>query len=174
MRGVDDWTAFFDLVQKKGVEVDPKSMDENQKYLALQAPFVSIDSDSGPMNPAVSTYAHPRTFGTFPRILAKYVREEKILRLEDAIRKMTSLPAAQLRLMNRGRISPGMCADIVLFNPDEVQDTATFEKPMSYAVGMEYVLVGGRVVIDHGEPTGVLAGVLIRANRLVTFPREGR
>jgi N-acyl-D-amino-acid deacylase len=174
IRGVDDWTAFFDLVQKKGVEVDPKSMDENQKYLALQAPFVSIGSDSGPMNPAVSTYAHPRTFGTFPRILAKYVREEKILRLEDAIRKMTSLPAAQLRLMNRGRISPGMCADIVLFNPDKVQDTATFEKPMSYAIGMEYVLVGGRVVIDHGEPTGVLAGVLIRANRLVTFPREDR
>jgi N-acyl-D-amino-acid deacylase len=172
MRGDDDWDTFFDLVQKNGVEVDPKSMDENQKNLALQAPFVSIDSDSGPMNPGVSTYAHPRTFGTFPRILAKYVREEKVITLENAIREMTSLPANQLRLLNRGRICPGMSADIVLFDPDKVQDTATFEKPMSYAIGMEYVLVNGKVVIDRGEATGVLAGVLIRANRQPGLPRE--
>jgi N-acyl-D-amino-acid deacylase len=167
MRGVDDWNAFFDLVQTNGVEVNPKSMDENQKRLALQAPFVSIDSDSGPTNPAVSTYAHPRTFGTFPRVLAKYVREEKVIPLEDAVREMTSLPAEQLHLLNRGRISLGTSADIVVFDPDKVRDTATFEKPMSYAVGMEYVLVNGKLAVDHGEPTGVLAGVLIRANQQV-------
>jgi len=165
MRGEDDWNTFFYLVQKNRVEVDPKSMDENQKNLALQAPFISIDSDSGPMNPAVATYAHPRTFGTFPRILAKYVREEKIIRLENAIREMTSLPADQLRLLKRGRISPGMSADIVLFDPNTIQDKATFEKPMSYSIGMEYVLVNGKVAIDRGEPTGVLGGVLIRADK---------
>jgi N-acyl-D-amino-acid deacylase len=165
LRGTDEWSTFFDLVQMNGVDVDPKNMDEHQKILALQAPFVSIDSDSGPMNPAVSTYAHPRTFGTFPRILAKYVREEKVIGLENAIREMTSLPADQLRLLNRGRISPGMSADLVLFNPEKVQDTATFEKPMSYAIGMEYVFVNGKVAIEHDTPTGVLAGVLIRAKK---------
>jgi len=165
LRGTDDWTTFFDLVQMNGVDVDPKSMNEEQKNLALQAPFVSIDSDSGPMNPAVSTYAHPRTFGTFPRILAKYVREEKVITLENAVREMTSLPANQLRLLNRGRIAPGMAADLVVFDPQKIQDTATFEKPMSYATGMDYVLVNGKVAIEQDKATGVLAGVLIRANK---------
>ena len=163
MRGVDVWDAFFDLVQKNGVDVDPKSMDENQKALALRADFVSIDSDAEPMDPAVSSYAHPRTFGTFPRVLAKYVREEKVITLPNAIREMTSLPADQLHIRNRGRISPGMVADLVLFDPAKVQDTATFEKPMSYAEGMEYVLVNGQVVIEKNKATGVLAGKLIKA-----------
>jgi len=164
LRGKDEWDTFFDLVQMNGVDVDPKSMNEEQKNLALQAPFVSIDSDSGPMNPAVSHFAHPRTFGTFPRILAKYVREEKIITLENAVREMTSLPANQLRLLNRGRIAPGMAADLVLFDPAKVQDTATFEKPMQYAVGMEFVFVNGKAAIDRGKATGVLGGALIRRN----------
>ena len=88
-----------------------------------------------------------------------------MISLENAIREMTSLPADQLRLLNRGRISPGMSADIVLFDPEKVQDTATFEKLMSYAVGMEYVLVNGKLAIEHGAPTGVLAGVLIRGDK---------
>jgi N-acyl-D-aspartate/D-glutamate deacylase len=163
MRGVDVWDAFFDLVQKNGVDVDPKSMDENQKGLALRADFVSIDSDAEPMDPAVSSYAHPRTFGTFPRVLAKYVRQEKVITLPNAIREMTSLPADQLHIRNRGRISLGMAADLVLFDPAKVQDTATFEKPMSYAEGMEYVLVNGQVAIEKNKSTGVLAGKLIKA-----------
>jgi N-acyl-D-amino-acid deacylase len=165
IRVQNTWDTFFDLVQKGPVEVDPKTMDENQKELALKSRFVSISSDSGPMNPTVSTYAHPRTFGTFARILAKYVREEGIIDLEDAIREMTSLAANQLRLLNRGRIGIGMAADVVLFDSKLVKDTATFERPMSYAIGMEYVLVNGQLVIDHGDPTGVTAGVVIRANK---------
>jgi len=163
--GIDVWNVFFDLVQQDGVDVDPKSMDENQKQEALRAPFVSIDSDAEPMNPATSTYAHPRTFGTFPRILAKYVREEKVITLENAIREMTSLPANQLRLWNRGRISPGMAADLVLFDPAKVTDTATFAKPLSYAAGIDFVLINGQVVIDQGQPTGALAGTVVRSNR---------
>jgi len=162
MRGIDAWDAFFDLVQLNGVDVDPKSMDENQKQQALQAPFVSIDSDAEPMNPAVATYAHPRTFGTFPRVLAKYVRQEKVITLENAIREMTSLPATQLKLWNRGRISPGMMADLVLFDPTKIADTATFAKPLSYATGVDFVLVNGQVEIDSGRSTGTLAGTILR------------
>ena len=165
LRGIDVWDVFFDLVKQDGVDVDPKSMDENQKQEALRAPFVSIDSDAEPMNPETSTYAHPRTFGTFPRILAKYVREERVITLENAIREMTSLPANQLRLWNRGRISPGMAADLVLFDPAKVTDTATFAKPLSYATGIDFVLINGQVVIDQGQPTGALAGTVIRSNR---------
>jgi N-acyl-D-amino-acid deacylase len=165
LRGADVWDTFFYLVQQGGVDVDPKSMDENQKQQALRAPFVSIGSDAEPMNPAISTFAHPRTFGTFPRILAKYVREEKVISLESAIREMTSLPANQLKLWNRGRIAPGLAADLVSFDPAKVADTATFAKPLSYAIGMEYVFVNGQLAIDKGQPTGVLAGKVILANR---------
>lgn len=162
MRGINAWDTFFDLVQLNGVDVDPKSMDENQKQQALRAPFVSIDSDAEPMNPAIATYAHPRTFGTFPRVLAKYVREEKVITLENAVREMTSLPANQLKLWNRGRISPGMAADLVLFDPAKITDTATFAKPLSYAVGVDFVFVNGQLAIDAGKPTGTLAGTVIR------------
>lgn len=165
LRGGDVWDTFFDLVQMDGVDVDPKTMNEEQKYEALRTDFVSIDSDSEPMNPAVSTFAHPRTFGTFSRILAKYVREDQVITLENAVREMTSLPANQLHIRNRGRIGIGMAADLALFDPVKVQDTATFEKPMSYALGMEYVLVNGQVAIARGQPTGVLAGQLLRANQ---------
>lgn len=163
LRNADVWDTFFYLVQQGGVDVDPKSMNEEQKQQALRAPFVSIGSDAEPMNPATSTYAHPRTFGTFPRILAKYVREEKVVSLETAIREMTSLPANQLHLWNRGRIAPGSAADLVLFDPAKVADTATFAKPLSYAVGMEYVFVNGKLAIDKNQPTGTLAGIVIRA-----------
>jgi N-acyl-D-aspartate/D-glutamate deacylase len=165
LRNANVWSTFFDLVQLGGVDVDPKSMDEDQKRAALRAQFVSIGSDAEPMNPSTSTYAHPRTFGTFPRVLAKYVREEKVISLESAIREMTSLPANQLKLRNRGRISPGMAADLVLFDPEKITDTATFEKPLSYALGADFVLVNGQVAIDHGQATNVLAGKVLRSNR---------
>jgi N-acyl-D-amino-acid deacylase len=165
LRNADVWDTFFYLVQQGGVDVDPKSMNEEQKQQALRAPFVSIGSDAEPMNPLTSTYAHPRTFGTFPRILAKYVREENVISPETAIREMTSLPANQLHLWNRGRIAPGLAADLVLFDPAKVADTATFEKPLSYSAGMEYVFINGQLAIDKGQPTGVLAGKVLRANR---------
>jgi N-acyl-D-aspartate/D-glutamate deacylase len=93
------------------------------------------------------------------------VREEKVISLENAIREMTSLPANQLKMWNRGRIAPRLVADLVLFDPAKIADTATFASPLSYSVGVEYVLVNGQLAIDKGQPTGTLAGKVIRANR---------
>lgn len=126
MRGVDSWTAFFDLVQNGDVSVNPRSMNEEQKWEALRTEWVSVCTDAEPINIATATSAHPRAFGSFVRILAKYVREEKIVSLEAAVRKMSSLPANRLKLYDRGRIAPGMAADLLVFEPERVQDTATF------------------------------------------------
>ena len=119
--GTEPWDAFFDLVQAGGVSVNPQSMNEEQKWQALRAEFVMIDTDASPTNPATTASAHPRAFGAFPRVIAKYVIEDGILSLEDAVRRMTSLAARRLGLADRGLIAPGMAADLVIFDPDEVQ-----------------------------------------------------
>jgi N-acyl-D-aspartate/D-glutamate deacylase len=162
MSGRDPWTTFFDLVQSGDVSVNPKSMNEEQKHLALRAEFISFCTDSEPIDIAHATNAHPRAFGSFPRVLAKYVREEKIITLEMAIRKMTSLPANRLKLYDRGRIAPGMAADLVVFDQSTIQDTATFTKPLSFPTGISYVLVNGKIAVDHGQATGELAGRVLR------------
>lgn len=161
----DVWETFFNLVQQGGVEVAPESMNEEQKREALRAPFVAIETDSQPANPATTESSHPRAFGSFPRVLAKYVRKEKVLTLEDAIRRMTSLPANRMGLYDRGRIAPNMAADLVLFDPDKIQDTATFTKPLSYATGVEYLIVNGDLVIDQGRLTGRKPGKVLRHRR---------
>jgi N-acyl-D-aspartate/D-glutamate deacylase len=164
MRGADVWDVFFDLAAEGGVEVNPRSMDEEQKRLALRAPFVSLCTDAPPVNPRTATGAHPRAFGSFARVLAKYVREERVIPLEDAIRKMSSLPARRLRLYDRGVIAPGMAADLVVFDPAKVEDLATFAAPLRYAEGFEYVLVNGVPVIDGGKATPAAPGRALRAD----------
>lgn len=163
-RGVDPWTAFFDLLaQGQGdVDVAPESMDEAQKRLALRAPYVAIDNDQRPTDPAAVRSAHPRAFGTFPRILAKYVRDEHVISLEEAIRKMSSLPANILGLHDRGRIAPGMIADLVLFDPARVQDHATYTKPLVYSTGIDEVIINGRLVLDGGRVIDYRAGRVLR------------
>ena len=167
--GVDSWQMFFDLVEQggtlNGVEVAPKSMNEEQKMQALRAPFVAIDTDAFPTNPSAVDAAHPRAFGTFPRVLAKYVREEGIISLEEAIRKMTSLPANRLRLFDRGRISPGMVADLVIFDPNKIQDNATFTDPLLYSEGIDYSIINGVMVLEEGRYTDARPGRLLRAAR---------
>jgi N-acyl-D-amino-acid deacylase len=164
MRGSDEWSAFFDLVQTDSVDVNPKSMNEEQKYLALRTPWVSVDTDAPPTDLHTATYSHPRAFGAFVRVLAKYVRDEKILSLESAVRQMSSLPANFLHLYDRGRIAPGMAADLLVFDPDTVQDTATFAKPLSFPTGMPYVIVNGKVAVDDGRFTAINAGSVLRHN----------
>lgn len=162
MRGQDAWETFFDLVALMSVSVNPKSMNEEQKYLAMRSEFLSFCTDAAPANPENTTGVHPRAFGTFPRILATYVREDRIISLEMAIRKMTSLPANRLGLYDRGRIAPGMAADLVIFDPATIQDLATFQKPLLYPKGIDYVIVNGKVVVEGENWTKVMAGRVLK------------
>jgi N-acyl-D-amino-acid deacylase len=140
-------------------------MSEPDVVLALKQPWVSIDNDSQGTSPEGllgEEHPHPRAYGTFPRILRKYVREEKQLSLPDAIRKFTALPAQRMRLTDRGVLKKGMWADVVVFNPETITDKATFENPNQLSVGMDDVLVNGVPVIDGGKMTGALPGKVLR------------
>jgi N-acyl-D-aspartate/D-glutamate deacylase len=159
--GTDEWETFFELV-KAGTSVAPQSMNDGQKRAALSEPWVAVETDTAPANPETSKSTHPRAFGAFPRVLAKYVRENRWLSLEDAIRRMTSLPANILGIRDRGLLLPGMAADIAVFDETRVTDTATFAKPMQYAKGIDYLLVNGDVVIDDGRNTGARPGKVLR------------
>ncbi|MGY8986226.1 MAG: N-acyl-D-amino-acid deacylase family protein [Sphingomonadales bacterium] len=140
-------------------------MSEEDVKTFMAEPWVSIGSDAG----AASNFGqidglglpHPRSYGTFPRIIAKYVREDEVLTLPDAIRKMTSWPAERMRMNDRGVIREGMWADVVIFDYDNIEDTATWEKPVETPKGIPYVLVNGEVVIDNGKHTGALPGHVI-------------
>jgi dihydroorotase/N-acyl-D-amino-acid deacylase len=140
-------------------------MSEPDVALALQQPWVSVDNDSSGTSPEGllgEEHPHPRAYGTFPRILRKYVREEKKLTLEEAIRKFSALPAQRVRLADRGVLKQGMWADVVVFDPDTIRDLATFDNPNQLSQGMEYVLVNGVAVIEEGKMTGKLPGRVLR------------
>jgi dihydroorotase/N-acyl-D-amino-acid deacylase len=140
-------------------------MSEPDVVLALQQPWVSLDNDSSGASPEGilgQEHPHPRAYGTFPRILRKYVREEHKLTLEDAIRKFSALPAQRLRLEGRGVLRAGMWADVVIFDPSSVKDLATFDNPNQLSEGMNFVLVNGVPVIDQGKMTGSLPGKVLR------------
>jgi N-acyl-D-amino-acid deacylase len=163
----DPMDALFDLlIQDDGfTAVAVFGMSEPDVTLALQQPWVSINNDSsGASTEGIlgQEHPHPRAYGTFPHILRKYVREEKKLSLEDAIRKFSALPAQRMRLADRGVLKEGMWADVVVFDPATVHDLATFENPNQLSEGMEYVLVNGEPVIDSGKMTGKLPGKVLR------------
>src|ERR1700740_865814 len=133
--------------------------------LALQQPGVAVDNDSEGTSPEGilgQAHPHPRAYGTFPRVLSKYVREEKVLYLEDAIRKFSALPAQRMRLTDRGVLKAGMWADVVVFDPATVRDRATFDNPNQLSEGMECVLVNGVPVIDQGKMSNALPGKVLR------------
>jgi dihydroorotase/N-acyl-D-amino-acid deacylase len=159
--------ALCDLLikDKAFTEVAVFGMSEPDVVLALKQPWVSIDNDSqgtGPDGLLGQEHPHPRAYGTFPRILRKYVREEHALTLEDAIRKFTALPAQRMRFADRGVLKQGLAADVVIFDPDTIKDLATFENPNQLSQGMEYVLVNGVPVIAQGKMTGALPGHVLR------------
>ena len=140
-------------------------MSELDMRAAMQAPFVSFCTDSGSRatdGPLAGSKSHPRGWGSYPRILGRYVREEKLLSLETAIHKMTGAPAARVGLRDRGLIRQGMFADITIFDPAKVIDRATFESPNQYPIGIEYVLVNGTISVDKGQRSSALAGRAIR------------
>ena len=159
--------ALFDLLieDQAYTYVAVFGMSEDDVALAMQQPWVSVCNDSEGASPEGllgQEHPHPRAYGTFPRILRKYVREEKKLSLEDAIRKFSALPAQRMRLTDRGVLKAGMWADVVVFDPATIKDMATFAEPNQLSRGMEYVLVNGVPVIDQGKMTGASPGKVLR------------
>jgi N-acyl-D-amino-acid deacylase len=165
--GKDPIDALFDLLieDQAFTEVAVFGMSEPDVALALQQPWVSVDNDSSGASPEGllgQEHPHPRAYGTFPRILRKYVREEKKLSLEEVIRKFSALPAQRMRFTDRGVLKQGMWADVVVFDPGSIRDQATFENPNQLSQGMNYVFVNGVPVIDQGKMTGALPGKVVR------------
>ncbi|MGB4840015.1 MAG: D-aminoacylase [Saprospiraceae bacterium] len=157
----------MDLVIQDGSRVGTiyflMNEDNVKKQIAL--PWMSFGSDaesSAPEGVFLKSNTHPRAYGNFSRLLGKYVRDEKVIPLEEAIHKLTNLPATNLKIKNRGLIKAGYFSDIVVFNPKEIQDHATFEKPHQYATGMKHVFVNGIQVLKDGEHTGALPGQVVR------------
>jgi N-acyl-D-amino-acid deacylase len=166
-RGTDPKDTLFDILVEDGARttVAVFAMSESDIVLAAVQPWVSFCNDSEGTSPEGllgKEFPHPRAYGTFPRVLRKYVREERRMRLEEAIRKFTSLPASRLRLNDRGVLKAGMWADIVVFDPEQIMDMATFAAPKQLSVGMQWVLVNGVPVIADGISTNALPGRVLR------------
>jgi N-acyl-D-amino-acid deacylase len=162
--GKDPADAAWDLVAQGHDRVMAiyHMMGEQDIETALRFPWTSIGSDAGAVAqigvPDETGLPHPRSFGNFPRVIARYVKERHVLTLPEAIRKMTGWPATRLRLANRGTITVGNWADVTIFDYDKLEDRATYEKPMEFPTGIEWVLVNGVVTMDHGHHTGAKAG----------------
>jgi N-acyl-D-amino-acid deacylase len=161
--GID---VLFDLLENNGGSVPTvyfHHSEEDMRY-ALKQPFTSVGSDGTAVKtegPLANGNPHPRYYGTFPRILGRYVREEKVITLEEAIRKMTSANAAKAFQYDRGLLRPGQWADVAVFNANTIIDHATYEKPHQYATGVEYLLVNGQVVLEHDRHTGARPGTIL-------------
>jgi len=163
----DPLDAVFDLILADHGQTGAIyfMMSEDDMRAAMKSPLVSFCTDSGSRatdGPLAGSKSHPRGWGSYPRILGRYVRDEKLLTLETAIHKMSGAPAARVGLKERGLIREGMYADITVFDPAKVIDTATFESPNQYPTGIEYVLVNGKISVDKGQRTGVLGGRVLR------------
>ncbi len=162
-RGTTPEDVAIDLVISDSTRVGTvyflMTEDNVRKQIAL--PWMAFDSDAGSMAPEgenLNSNPHPRAYGNFARLLGKYVRDEKVISLEEAIRRLTSFPADNLNIVGRGRLQVGHFADIAVFDPDTIQDHATFEEPHQLATGMHHVFVNGGHVLKHGEHTGVMSG----------------
>jgi dihydroorotase/N-acyl-D-amino-acid deacylase len=166
-RGTDPKDTLFDILVEDRAQtyVAVFAMSEPDIALAAVQPWVSFCNDSEGTSPdglLGTEFPHPRAYGTFPRVLRKYVREERRIRLEEAIRKFTSLPASRLRLNDRGVLKAGLWADIVVFDPEQITDKATFSAPKQLSVGMQWVLINGVPVIADGVATNALPGRVLR------------
>jgi N-acyl-D-aspartate/D-glutamate deacylase len=165
--GKDEVDAAWDLVLDGQGRVTAiyHMMSEEDVRTGLRFPWVSIGSDAGAaLNPGTidqTGLPHPRSYGTHPRIIAKYVRDDGVLTLADAIRKMTSWPATRMKLASRGSLKEGNWADVVVFDYDRIQDQATWAEPVRFPIGIEYVLVNGQLVVDGGQHTGAKPGMVL-------------
>jgi N-acyl-D-amino-acid deacylase len=167
LRGEHPADTAMNLVIEDDSRVDAVYflMTEENVRKQIPLPWVSFGSDAASIaaeGPALNTHPHPRTYGNFARLLGKYVREEKLISLEEAVRRLTSLPASNLKIKDRGLLKPGYFADVAVFDPAKIQDHATFENPHQYATGMVHVFVNGTQVLRNGEHTGATPGRVVR------------
>ncbi|MCH1572125.1 MAG: amidohydrolase family protein [Longimicrobiales bacterium] len=164
-RDVEGEVATADLIleidQAGGCGAIFHSFDEDDVQTLMQSEFGMIGSDGSLVHFGRAS-PHPRGYGTFPRVLGRYVRDLGVLSLEEAVRRMTSAPAERLGFDERGRIEVGMVADLVVFDPETVTDRATFDEPHQYPGGIPHVFVAGQAVVRAGEVTGALPGVILR------------
>ncbi|HEU4643623.1 MAG TPA: D-aminoacylase [Gemmatimonadaceae bacterium] len=162
MRHEDPYDAAYDILIADHGETSAIyfTMSEDDVRMAMRQPWVAVGQDAGAVTPDSSGHGrgHPRGFGTFPRILGRYVRQDSVLRLEQAVRKMTSLAAQRVGLDERGVLKRGMYADVVVFDPATVIDRATYQEPELFSTGVRWVAVNGVLVLDEGRPTGALPG----------------
>ena len=167
MKEKDIWDALWKLILEEdgtpGMIIF--SMDERDIRRIMQSPYQMVGTDAGsvsPKGPFSRGKPHPRHYGTYPRILGKYVREEGVISLEEAIRKMSGFPAQRFGILDRGLIRPGMYADVTVINPNKVIDKATFEDPHQFPEGIPYVAVNGKIAVDNSKSTKILAGRTLR------------
>jgi len=166
IHGKDPDETVIDLVMKDKSTIAAVYYQQSEDNIRkiIQQPYVSFGSDGASMSD-VKVFAdwgtHPRAYGTFARVLGRYVRDEKLFPMEEAIRKLTSLPASNLKIQNRGKLTVGYFADLAIFDPDSIQDHATFDDPKQYATGMVHVFVNGTPVLKHGEHTGAFPGRIV-------------
>jgi N-acyl-D-amino-acid deacylase len=163
-RGQEPVDAALDLLAEAGGEILTivHGQSEDNLRRIMRHPLTAIGSDGWTLSPEAGGRPHPRSYGTYARVLGRYVREEKVLSLEEAVRKMTFLPASRLGLTDRGVITEGAVADLVLFDPNSIADNATFEHPHRFCDGVRMVVVNGVVVVDDGKDTGAVAGRVLR------------
>jgi N-acyl-D-aspartate/D-glutamate deacylase len=167
LRNIDDFDAAFDLLMENVGRVSVVYFTIGDEDIAriMRHPAVMVGSDSSAISatgPLASGKPHPRSFGTFVRVLGHYVRDQNVITLSEAIRKMTSLPAQRMGLLDRGLLRPGMKADVALFDPARVRDNATYTQPQQYPTGVEHVIVNGQVSVFGGRHLGVRAGMVLR------------
>jgi N-acyl-D-amino-acid deacylase len=167
MRGTSPEETILDLIVEDGSRIGTVYFTQSEDVVrrAVSLPWVSFNSDAASLAPEgvfLQRNPHPRAYGSFARVLAKYVREEKVLTLPEAIRKLAALPAQTMKIDRRGELKAGYYADVVVFDPDTIQDHATFVEPHQYATGMVHVFVNGTQVLRDGEHLGTLPGRVVR------------
>lgn len=177
-RGVSPEDAIVDLVieDEAGASAAYTIISEDNIPRQFAQPWVSSGSDaesSAPEGAFLLSSTHPRAYGNFARIFAKYVREEHVLSVEEAVRRLTTLPADVLSLSGRGRLQKGAFADIVIFDPNTFHDHSTYAKPMQYATGVTDVFVNGKLALKDGEPTGAPTGRVVRGRAWTGHPGGG-
>jgi N-acyl-D-amino-acid deacylase len=167
MRGTSPEETILDLIVEDGSRIGTVYFTQSADIVrrASTLPWVSFNSDEASLAPEgvfLKSNPHPRAYGSFARVLAKFVREEKVLTLQEAIRKLAALPAQNMKIDRRGELKEGYYADVVVFDPDTIQDHATFVEPHQYATGMVHVFVNGEQVLKDGEHTGATPGRAVR------------